>query len=670
MRPIHDDILHGGDYNPEQWLDRPDILDKDIELLKEANCNTVTLGVFSWSVLEPEEGVYNFGWLEDIIHKLYENGIRTILATPSGARPKWLSDRYNEVLRVNARRERQLFGGRHNHCYTSPVYREKIRLIDLELSRRFANHPAVIMWHISNEFSGECHCPLCQEAFRTWLKNRYQTIEELNKRWNTTFWSHRYQSFDQVESPSSIGETSLHGLNLDWKRFITDQTIDFIQHEIAAVRTFNPDMPSTVNMMYYFSGLNYFKFKSVIDVVSWDSYPTWHKDDDVITGMDNAMFHDIIRSIGKQPFYLMESCPTSTNWQKASKLKRPGMLELASLQAIAHGSDSVLYFQIRQSIGASEKFHGAVIDHYGGNDTRVFQEVKALGTALESLKEVLGAETKSEVAIVYDWENKWAMEDAQGPRQSGVHYKEAVQRFYESFYKKGINVDFVDMECDLEQYKILAVPMLYMFREGFEQKIRAFVEQGGSLIMTYWSGIVDENDRAFLGGTPHGLIDVLGLRFEEIDGLYDGQGNEMVPVAGNLLALNKTYRCSKLCELVKLNGAEVLMTYGSDFYQGKPVLTRHQYQKGEAYYICSDGEQEFFDDFCNAVADQKNIYRSFEFQLPYGVAVTERSKNGNKFIFIQNYNAHEVTLDLTGEQVILGNKDGRMEGYGTIICKR
>jgi beta-galactosidase len=172
MKPKHDAILHGGDYNPEQWLDRPDILERDIELLKEAGCNTVTLGVFSWSVLEPEEGIYNFGWLEDMINKLYVNGIRTILATPSGARPKWMSDKYNEVLRVNFRRERQLFGGRHNHCYTSPVYREKIGIIDRELSRRFANHPAIIMWHISNEFGGDCHCPLCQEAFRTWLKNR------------------------------------------------------------------------------------------------------------------------------------------------------------------------------------------------------------------------------------------------------------------------------------------------------------------------------------------------------------------------------------------------------------------------------------------------------------------------------------------------------------------
>jgi beta-galactosidase len=405
-------------------------------------------------------------------------------------------------------------------------------------------------------------------------------------------------------------------------------------------------------------------------VISWDSYPTWHKGNDVLTGMDNAMFHDIQRSIMNQPFYLMESCPTSTNWQPASKLKKPGVLELASLQAVAHGSDSVLYFQIRQSQGASEKFHGAVINHYGGTDTRVFQEVKQLGADLSNLKEILGAEMEAQVAIVYDWENKWAMEDAQGPRQMGVNYKEAVQKFYESFYKMGMNVDFVDMECDLSKYKVLAVPMLYMFREGFEDKIRSFVEQGGTLMMTYWSGVVDENDRALLGGTPYGLMDVLGLRFEEIDALYENQSNSMVPVSGNPLNIDKTYNCSKLCELVHVKEAEVLMTYGMDFYEGKPVLTVNQYKKGEAYYICADGEQEFFDDLCKKIVEKINLYRSIETKIPYGVAVSERFKNNNKYIFVQNYNDYEVDMDVKNETVMFGNADGRIDAYGTMILKR
>ena len=226
-----DRLLHGGDYNPEQWLAYPEILEKDIELFKKAGINVVTMGMFSWSALEPEEGKYNLEWLSEIVERLYRNGIYTILGTPSGARPKWLAEKYPQVLRVDGQRRRDLFGGRHNHCYTSPAYREKVWQIDKLLGEEIGNHPGVILLHISNEFGGECHCPLCQEAFRQWLKEKYGTIEELNRRWNTIFWSHTYQSFDQVESPSPRGESMLHALNLDWKRFVTHQTADFAEKE-------------------------------------------------------------------------------------------------------------------------------------------------------------------------------------------------------------------------------------------------------------------------------------------------------------------------------------------------------------------------------------------------------------------------------------------------------
>ena len=292
-----DKLLHGGDYNPEQWLDRPDILEKDLEMLKETGCNTVTLGVFSWSTLEPEEGVFHFLWLEDIVQKLYENGIYTILATPSAARPKWMADKYPEVLRVDDTRHRKLFGERHNHCYTSPVYREKTAIINRKLAERLGSHPGVILWHISNEFGGECHCPLCQAAFQKWLKEKYQTIDNLNKRWCTTFWSHTYQSFEQIESPSSIGESQLHALNLDWKRFVTHQTVDYICNEVQALRDGGSTLPVTTNLMHYFQGLDYFKVAKELDVVSWDTYPTWHKEKLLDTAYDNGMCHDLMRSL-------------------------------------------------------------------------------------------------------------------------------------------------------------------------------------------------------------------------------------------------------------------------------------------------------------------------------------------------------------------------------------
>lgn len=664
-------LLHGGDYNPEQWLNRPDILEKDIEMLKEAGCNVVSLGIFSWSTLEPEEGFYQTEWLENIVNNLYENGIYTILATPTGARPKWMADKYPEVLRVDENRRRMLFGFRHNHCYTSPVYREKTAKINGLLSQRLGKHPGVILWHVSNEYGGECHCPLCQKAFRNWLREKYGTIENLNDKWCTTFWSHTYQSFDQIESPSSIGETQLHALNLDWKRFVTHQTADFLHHEIQAIREGGSTLPTTANLMYYYDGLDYFRLAKEIDVVSWDTYPTWHKEAVMETAYDNGMCHDLMRSLKNKPFFQMESCPGSTNWQGVSKLKKPGVLFSQSMQAIAHGGEGALYFQIRQSRGASEKFHGAVIDHYGGKDTRVFKEVAKTGQALAQISELAGSRVVSKVAILFDWSSRWAMEDSQGPRNKGLHYMEVLRKVYRGFRKKGLNVDLIDMECNLSGYEILAIPMGYMFKEGFAEKVRAFVEKGGTLITTYWSGIADDTDRCYLGGTPYGLMDVLGIRSEEIDGLYDWEENQMVPVKDNELGLSKTYTCKYLCDLVKVQTARTLMTYGSDFYKGYPCLTVNKYGEGKAWYVACDGEKEFYEDFIGRALDDSHIAGAVKAEIPEGLEITTRETDSIRYYIYQNFGESPVTPPLPdGEiQCIFGSASEPLPSCGFLLLK-
>ncbi len=666
-------LLHGGDYNPEQWLDYPEILEKDIEYMKEAHINVVSLGIFAWASLEPEEGKYEFSWLEERINTLYENGISVFLSTPSGGKPKWMSDKYPEILRVDETRHRDFYGFRHNHCYTSPVYREKVRMMNMELARRFGNHPAVLAWHISNEYGGECHCPLCQKEFQSWLKERYGTIEALNNAWYTRFWSHTYQSFEQIESPSSRGESFLHGLTLDWKRFVTERTADFAKWEIKALRDAGSDKPATINMMYDFQGLNYHKFTDIIDFVSWDNYPVWYKKGHALLAMDSGMQHDMMRSLMKQPFLLMESCPTSTNWQSVSKLKEPGLLEAASLQAVAHGSESVLYFQIRQSRGSYEKFHGAVIAHNGRRDTRVFKEVEQVGSDLEMMISLAGSITKAKIAIVCDQESRWAMEDSAGPRNKGLHYKEAVEKSYYAFRKAGFDVDFVDMETDyIEEYQVIAAPMLYMFRCGFEKKLRSFVENGGILLMTYWSGIVDETDLCYLDEVPHGLTDVFGVYSEEIDGIYDGMKNCAVPTEGNSLELEKTYTCEYLCDLVNTGSAEVLMTYGKDFYAGKPVLTCNRYGKGKAYYICADMEQAFYDEVYSRLIAQSELQPIIPgLKLPAGVEITSRENEQDVFVFVQNYLSETVNLVLPGEyELIFGEKHEEIKPLETMIFRR
>lgn len=338
-----------------------------------------------------------------------------------------------------------------------------------------------------------------------------------------------------------------------------------------------------------------------------------------MTALDAALQHDFMRSLMKKPFLLMESCPTSTNWQSVSKLKRPGLLKAASLQAVAHGSDSVQYFQIRQSRGASEKFHGAVIDHYGGKDTRVFREVTETGEALLDLAQIAGSTTKAQAAILHDCESRWAMEDAQGPRNMGLHYMNTVKKVYGGLRKLGVNVDFLDMEESLSGYRIVFAPMLYLFRAGIEEKIRNFVADGGTFVMTYWSGVVDENDLCFLGGTPHGLMDVFGLRSTELDALYDQDVNAGV-------GEGKTYEIRNFCDLVKTNGAETLLAYRDDFYAGYPALTKNVFGEGEAYYVCADFEQAFYDDFCRKLAEEKGLERAAA-EIPEARCCNKRMRN-------------------------------------------
>lgn len=668
MNRIADCLLHGGDYNPEQWLDHPEILREDIVRFREAGINTVSMGIFSWAFLEPEEGVYRFEWMEEIINRLYENEISVILATPSGARPRWLAEKYPEVLRVNERRERELFGRRHNHCLTSGVYREKVYQIDRKLAERFGRHPAVKLWHISNEYGGECHCPLCQEAFRDWIRKRYLTLENLNSRWCTAFWSHLYTDFSQVESPSVLGEDSIQALTLDWKRFVTEQTVDFMKNEIRAVRDGGSELPVTANLMYDFEGLDYAKMAPELDVISWDNYPMWHKTDDWTVALDAQMQHDLMRSLKRQPFFLMESCPGATNWQSVSHLPAPGIHKAAGLMAIAHGSDSVLYFQLRQSRGSEEKFHGAVINHYGGNDTRIFREVCDTGHALASLGELAGTVTKARAAVVYDTENKWAIKGSKGPRNKNMYYKETVLKSYRALREQGIDVDIINETQDLNGYSFVAAPMVYMFRDGFEKKLRDFVEQGGILLATYWSGVTDENDRCYLGGTPHGLTDVFGLRMEEIDGLYDGETNRLIPA--DAAEDGEKYECAHLCEIVKPTTAETLMVYENHFYAGQPAFLRNRYGKGAVYYLCADAEQKFYDCLYPQLLKESGIKPLLGRQeVPRGLSVTSRENTDFRYLILQNFSGRQLCVPGREEDRIFGEPGDILDPLETWVFR-
>ena len=678
IHPNVSGFLHGGDYNPDQWLDNPQILAEDIRLMKLAHCNVMSVGIFAWSALEPEEGVYTFEWLDSVLDRLFENGIHVFLATPSGARPAWMAEQYPEVLRVAANRVRNLYGLRHNHCMSSPVYRQKVRDMNTQLAERYAHHPAVIGWHLSNEYGGDCHCDLCQDAFRTWLKEKYHTLDNLNRAWWSPFWSHTITRWSQLESPASHGESMVHGLNLDWKRFVTDLTLDFMRSEIQPLRTANPELPVTTNFMEAYDGLNYWKFVNDLDVISWDSYPTWHdKVDDTDQAAWVSMIHDIKRSMkGGKPFVLMESTPSTTNWQPVSKLKRPGMHLLSAMQAVAHGADSVQYFQWRKSRGSSEKFHGAVVDHVGHEGTRVFQDVTRVGEVLQQLSEVVGKTVRPEAAVIFDWENRWAIRDAQGPRNAGMHYEKTVREFYQGLWQNGIPVDVINEEADFSMYKLLIAPMLYMVLPGVGERISEFVKAGGTFVATYWSGIVNDTDLTFVGGFPGPLRETLGIWSEEIDALYDNDSNFIEMVEGNVLNLSGTYEAYELCDLIHTETAEVLARYGEDFYQGRPALTVNRLGDGFAYYVASRNKPPFHQEFIAQLIQVHQLSKVVEAELPHGVTAQLRTDGETEHLFVMNFTSESKSVSL-GDAVLVDvltklqvTGDLNLEPYGVRVLTR
>ena len=640
---------HGGDYNPDQWRHIPGTLDEDIRLMKLAGCNLMSVGIFSWAALEPEEGRYDFDWLEDVLDRFAENGIRAFLATPSGARPAWMSAKYPEVLRVRPDGGRNLHGERHNHCFTSPVYREFVRKINTALAERFGHHPAVVGWHVSNEYNGECHCELCQAAFRDYLKETYGTLDALNQAWWTGFWAKTFTDWSQLHSPTPVGETCIHGLNLSWKRFVTRQTLDFMRAEIAPIRALAPDLPVTTNLHGYL-GLDYFRFGDVLDFASYDCYPCWNGRDDETEAVEAAFRYDMTRCVCKKPWALMESTPSQVNWHGVCKLKKPGMHFLSSMQAVAHGADTVQYFQWRKSRGSVEKFHGAVVDHVGHEHTRTFRDVAEVGDALKKMTGILGSRTKADVALLFDWDSYWAQEDSQGPRRE-KHFFETLMEHYRALLRRGVNVDIIDEHADFSGYRLIAAPMLYMIKPGVAERLEAFVEKGGTFVATCRTGCVDQNDLCFLGGFPGSLRRLLGIWIEETDALYDDEQNHI------LMNDNARFICGTMCDLIHAETAQVQGVYGDDFYAGTPAVTVNGFGSGRAYYIATRPDMDFLEHFYTKALAEAGIEPLLA-DLPVGVQVSSRTGSDAEYLFVQNFSGRPVQIDLppsadvlTGETV-------------------
>lgn len=634
-------FLYGGDYNPEQWPE--DTWANDIQVFKQAHLNSATINVFSWALLEQREGEYDFSKLDKIVKELSDANFDIVLATATAAMPAWMFKKYPDVARVDYQGRRHVFGQRHNFCSNSKNYQVLASKLVKKIVSRYYKNPHIKVWHVNNEYGGNCYCDNCQNAFRDWLKYKYKNLETLNKAWNMNVWGHRIYDWDEIVVPNELGdawgaegtETIVSALSLDYLRFQSESLLKLFKMEKAIIKKYDPVALVTTNFHALPNKLlDYQKWAKEQDIISYDSYPSYN-----MPTYQSAFLYDLMRSLKHQPFMLMESTPAQVNWQPYSPLKRPGQMAATELQAVAHGADTVQFFQLKQAIGGSEKFHSAVISHSQRTDTRVFKEVTELGEKLEKTgSTILGSKTKAKVGIVFDWNNFWSYEYIDGITQD-LDYVESILDYYKQFYKRNIPTDIISVDDDFSQYDLVVAPVLYMIKSGLAEKIDQYVKRGGNFVASYLSGIVNENDSVYLGGYPGPLKDVLGIWVEESDAVIPGQ---KITVSLD----NNNYQANLICDLLHLEGAHALGNYNSEFYKETPAVSENKWGKGTSWYIGTQldeaGLSKIFDHLISIVNIKSLVETKTDLEITKRV-----TKSGKELYFVLNMS--NDTKDLPSE---------------------
>ncbi|WP_255621841.1 beta-galactosidase [Pseudonocardia sp. DSM 110487] len=637
-------IAMGCDYNPEQW--DPSVWREDVALMKEAGVGFVTLGVFSWAWLEPAPDEYDFERFDEVLELLHANGIAVDLATATASPPPWLTMRHPEVLPVDAEGRTLWQGSRQSWCPSSPVFRDHALQLVGELARRYGSHPAVKLWHVSNELGCHvvrCYCDVSAAAFRRWLVGRYGSIEKLNDAWGTAFWSQRYSSFDEVLPPRLTPTITNPSHELDFSRFSSDALLDYYRAERDVLRQLSPDVPVTTNLMVNprQSGTDYFSWAPQLDLVSQDHY--------IDTRLprpraEQAFSDDLTRGVaGGEPWMLMESATSAVNWQPVNPAKKQGELLLDSLRHVARGADTVGFFQWRASKAGAEKYHSALVPHAGPDSAR-FREVVELGAALRKLGDVAGSRVEADVALLVDWEAWWACDLGSHP-SCKVRYMDAALRWHRAVTELGATADVVHPSVDLSGYKLVIVPTLYLCTDETAAALRAYVDDGGHVLVTYFSGIVDEHDHVRLGGYPGAFRDLLGVRTEEFAPLMPGV----------TVALDDGSTADVWTELLEARDAEVVASYTDGPLPGTPALTRRAVGDGAAWYLATWLDDEATAALADRLTREAGVTR-LEAPQP-GLEVVRRGR----YVFVLNRGDLPASVPATGVDLLTGDRaDGEV----------
>ncbi|MFD2078969.1 beta-galactosidase [Actinopolymorpha cephalotaxi] len=637
-------VLYGADYNPEQWPE--DVWDEDVRLMREAHVTTVSVPVFGWASLQPDEETFTFDWLDRVLDKLSAQGVRANLATATASVPAWVTRRYPDVLVVDEDGIRRRHGNRHMFCPSSPNFRRLSTALVREIATRYADHPALQLWHIGNEYGTLCYCDLCADAFRQWLRERHGSLDQLNHNWNTAFWGHTFTDWAQVEPPVSKGERAIQALRIDWHRFASDALLNCLRAEVAVIREVTPNIPITTNLMGAFFPLDYHRWARELDIVSWDNYPRPNDPPETV-----AFNHALMRGLREgQPFLLMEQSPSQQNWQPYNWIKPPGLLRLQSYQAVAQGADSVMYFQWRRSRGGIEKLHGAVVEHHGHSDARVFREVAELGRELESLgTHTTGGRVAARAAVLFDWPTWWSLRFSSGPSVD-LDYLDQCRSVYAALHQLGVQTDVLAPDADLSAYDLIVAPVLTMVEEPVATAISERVRAGATFVATAFTGLVDQHDLVHPGGAPGPLREVLGLTVEETDALPPDRTNAVrLGTDVGTLPAGTELAAGILCERVFLEGAKPVGEYTRDFYAGEPGLTRNSHGEGQAYYLPTllggEGLRQLLAALCTEAGIGSPLADGAP--PPAGVEVTRRvGPSGAGVLHLLNHGAEAVNVRL------------------------
>jgi beta-galactosidase len=640
----------GCDYNPEQWS--PDVWREDAALMRRAGVGLVAVNIFGWSNLEPSPGEYRFDDLDEVIELLHTHGIKINLGTGTSSPPPWLSSRYPEILPVAADGTTRFPGGRQAWCPSSSVFRD--RALDLvgRVARRYGNHPALALWHVSNELgchNALCYCETSADAFRIWLRTRYRKIETLNEAWGTSFWSQRYSDWSEIQPPRLALSLRNPAQLVDFQRFSSDELLGYYRAEASLLRK-HSSVPVTTNFMVtaHIRNLDYWSWAPEMDVIANDHYLD-HRLGAPVAELSFAA--DLTRGLaGGRPWMLMEQAAGAVNWQPHNVTKAPGEMIRNSLTHVARGADSVCFFQWRASAQGAEKFHSALLPH-AGTDTVAWREVLKLSETLDRIGEVAGTEVEADVALLFSWESWWSAEGEARPSQA-VTYLDQVHTAHGALRELGVTTDVVAPNADLSRYKLVVVPGLYMISDTDAQAIADYVSAGGRLVVTYFSGIVDERDRIRLGGYPGAFRDVLGVLAEEFAPLLPG--SEVSLSNGGTGAL--------WTERLRATTASVIATYQDGPMSGIPVITRNRHGAGTAWYVATKTDMSEILREATGVTSDKSDKRE----------VVRRRGDDRSYLFVINHGTEPIEHPARGEDLVTGRTvDGvlTVQGGGVAVVR-